>query len=123
MEKLIDFLFITLFIIVGIILYRLLLKKLSKGKIDMDSFCTLYSLEKNPVSGEVEFYFVSPDMIKVEFSIWRENEKVVELKNDYFKKGGHIIRFDSLTVPNGEYFFGIVTSKQRTIKRFEILNN
>jgi hypothetical protein len=123
MENLINFLFITLFIILGIVLYRLLLKRLSKGKVDMDSFCTLYSLERNPVSGEVEFYFVSPDMIKVEFSIWSENEKVQELKNDYFKKGGHIVRFDSTSLPNGEYFFGLVTSKQRTIKRFKIQNN
>jgi hypothetical protein len=123
MENLIDFLFISLFIIVAIILYRLLLRKLSKGKVDMDSFCTLYSLEKNPVSGEVEFYFVSPDMIKVEFSIWKENEKVFELKNDYFKKGGHIVRFESTSIPDGEYFFGIVTSNQRTVKRFKIQNN
>jgi hypothetical protein len=123
MENLIDFLFISLFIIVAIILYRLLLRKLSKGKVDMDSFCTLYSLEKNPVSGEVEFYFVSPDMIKVEFSIWKENEKVFELKNDYFKKGGHIVRFESTSIPDGEYFFGLVTSNQRTVKRFKIQNN
>ena len=123
MEKLIDFLFISLFIILAIILYRLLLRKLSKGKVDMDSFCTLYSLEKNPVSGEVAFYFVAPDMIKVEFSIWKENEKVFELKNDYFKKGGHIVRFESTSIPDGEYFFGIVTSNQRTVKRFKIQNN
>lgn len=123
MERLLDFLVITLFIVIGIILYRLLLRRLSKGKVNMDTFCTLYSLEKNPVSGEVEFYFVSPDMIKVEFSIWKENDKIVELKNDYFKKGGHIVRFDSTTLPNGEYFFGLVTSKQRTIKRFKIQNN
>ena len=123
MERLLDFLVITLFIVIGIILYRLLLRRLSKGKVDMDAFCTLYSLEKNPVSGEVEFYFVSPDMIKVEFSIWKENDRIVELKNDYFKKGGHIVRFDSTTLPNGDYFFGLVTSKQRTIKRFKIQNN
>ena len=47
MGKLIDFLFISLMIVFAIILYRLLLKKLSKGKVDLDSFCTLYSLEKN----------------------------------------------------------------------------
>jgi hypothetical protein len=62
-------------------------------------------------------------MIKVEFSIWRENEKVLELRNDYYKQGGHIIRFDSQSLPNGEYFFGLVTSKQRTVKRFKIQNN
>jgi hypothetical protein len=123
MEKLVDFLVISLVIIVVIILYRLLLRKLSKEKVDMTSFCILYSLERNPVSGEIEFYFVSPDMIKVEFSIWRENEKVIEIRNDFFKKGGHIVQFDSNTLPDGEYFFGLVTSKQRTIKRFRIQNN
>jgi hypothetical protein len=123
MEKLLDFLFISLLIVLAIILYRLLLRKLSKGKVDLDSFCTLYSLEKNPVSGEVEFYFVSPDMIKIEFSIWQDKEKVLELRNDYFKKGGHIIRFDSRTLSDGEYFFGLATSKQRTIKRFSIQNS
>jgi hypothetical protein len=123
MEKIVDFLFISLLIVLGIVLYRLLLRRLSKGKVDMESFCTLYSLEKNPVSGTVEFYFVAPDMIKVEFSIWRDNEKILELSNDYFKKGGHIIRFDTKEISNGEYFFGIVTSSQRTIKRFRIEND
>jgi hypothetical protein len=123
MEKIVDFLFISLLIVLGIVLYRLLLRRLSKGKVDMESFCTLYSMEKNPVSGTVEFYFVAPDMIKVEFSIWRDNEKILELSNDYFKKGGHIIRFDTKEISNGEYFFGIVTSSQRTIKRFRIEND
>jgi hypothetical protein len=123
MEKIVDVLFISLIIILVIILYRMLLKRLSKGKVNMESFCTLYSLEKNPVSGEIEFYFVSPDMIKVEFSIWKDQEKIVELRNDYFKKGGHIIRFDSNSLPDGEYFFGLVTTHQRTIKRFKVQNN
>ena len=123
MERIIDVLVISLIIIVVIILYRLLLKRLSKDKVNMESFCTLYSLEKNPVEGEVEFYFVSPDMIKVEFSIWKDQEKMVELRNDYFKKGGHIIRFDSQSLPDWEYFFGLVTASQRTIKRFRIKNN
>jgi hypothetical protein len=48
---------------------------------------------------------------------------VFELKNDYFKKGGHIVRFESTSIPDGEYFFGLVTSNQRTVKRFKIQNN
>jgi hypothetical protein len=122
MEKLTDFLFISLLIVVSFIAYRLILKKLSKGKLNVDDFCILYSLEKNPSSGEIEFYFVSPRTMKIEFSIWKEDNKVLELSNDYFNKGGHIIRFDSRLLPNGEYFFGIVTSNQKTIKRFSIEN-
>lgn len=122
MEKLTDFLFISLLIVVSFIAYRLILKKLSKGKLNVDDFCILYSLEKNPSSGEIEFYFVSPRTMKIEFSIWKEDNKVLELSNDYFNNGGHIIRFDSRLLPNGEYFFGIVTSNQKTIKRFSIEN-
>lgn len=122
MEKLLDVLFYSLIVLVAIVLYRLLLKRLSRGRIDNATFCTLYSLEKNPASGEIEFYFVVPDMMKVEFSIWKENEKIVELRNDHFKKGGHIVRYDSTHLDNGEYFFGIVTSNQRTIKRFNVAN-
>jgi hypothetical protein len=122
MEKLTDFLFISLLIVLCFIAYRLLLKKLSGGKPSPDAFCILYSLENNPASGEIEFYFVSPGTIKIEFSIWKEDDKILELSNDYFNKGGHIIRFDSRLLPNGEYFFGIVSSNQKTIKRFSIQN-
>ena len=122
MEKLLDVLFYSLIVLVAIVLYRLLLKRLSRGRIDNDTFCTLYSLEKNPASGEIEFYFVVPDTMKVEFSIWKENEKVIELRNEHFKKGGHIVRYDSNQLSNGEYFFGLVTSNQRTIKRFNVAN-
>lgn len=122
MEKLIDVLFYSFGILVLIILYRLLLKRLSKGKVNLESYCTLYSLEKNPASGEIEFYFVTPELMKVEFSIWKENEKIIELRSEHFKKGGHIIRYDSTQLADGEYFFGIITSNQRTIKRFNIKN-
>ena len=123
MEKLLDVLFYSFGILLLIVLYRLLLKKLSKGKINYESYCSLYSLEKNPAAGEVEFYFVAPELMKVEFSIWKENEKIVELRNEHFKKGGHIVRYDTTKLPDGEYFFGIITSNQRTIKRFNIRNN
>jgi hypothetical protein len=123
MEKLIDILFYSFGILVLIILYRLLLKRLSKGKINLESYCTLYSLEKNPACGEIEFYFVAPELMKVEFSIWKENEKLIELRSEHFKKGGHIVRYDSTQLADGEYFFGIITSNQRTIKRFNIKNN
>ncbi len=123
MEKLIDVLFYSFGILVLIILYRLLLKRLSKGKVNFESYCTLYSLEKNPASGEIEFYFVTPELMKVEFSIWKENEKIIELRSEHFKKGGHIIRYDSTQLADGEYFFGIITRNQRTIKRFNIKNN
>ena len=79
MEKITAILFVSFLLLLGVILYRLLLRKLSKGRIKNENYCTLYSLDKNPASGEVAFYFVSPFKIPIEFSIWEGDIKVLEL--------------------------------------------
>lgn len=122
MSRVNEFMFITLGILVVIILYRFLLKRLSRGRVRQEEYCVLYSLETNPASGEIEFYFVTPAARVITFSIWKLDEKVRELASKEFSKGGHIIRFNSNELENGEYFFGIETSNQKTIKRFEIRN-
>ena len=95
MEKITAILFVSFLLLLGVILYRLLLRKLSKGRIKNENYCTLYSLDKNPASGEVAFYFVSPFKIPIEFSIWEGDIKVLELRNEEFSEGGHIIHFDT----------------------------
>ncbi|MEN9302437.1 MAG: hypothetical protein RL264_866 [Bacteroidota bacterium] len=122
MEKTIQFLLISISILALVILYRLLLRRFSRGRVRQEDYCVLYSLETNPVNGEIEFYFTTPISKKVAFYIWKEKEIVQCLRNEEFTKGGHIIRFDSTTLENGEYFFGIVTEAQQTIKRFKIQN-
>ena len=121
-QKLIEILFITFGILMIIVIYRLVLRRLSKGRVIHSDFCTLYSLEKNPVNDTVEFYFTTPVSQHIRFCIWKENEEFIELKNEDVPKGGHIIRFDSRTLENGLYTFGLVTKKQKTIKKFEIRN-
>jgi hypothetical protein len=123
MEKITAILFVSFLLLLGVILYRLLLRKLSKGRIKNENYCTLYSLDKNPASGEVAFYFVSPFKIPIEFSIWEGEIKVLELRNEEFSEGGHIIHFDTNKLKNGDYLFGLVTSEQKTIKRFQINND
>ena len=123
MEKISAILLVSLLFLIGIILYRLLLRKLSKGRIKKENYCTLYSLDNNPASGEVSFYFISPFNLTVEFSIWDGDIKVIELRNEEFSEGGHIIHFDTKTLKNGNYLFGLITSEQKTIKRFQIKND
>ena len=123
MEKITAILFVSFLLLLGVILYRLLLRKLCKGRIKNENYCTLYSLDNNPASGEVSFYFISPFNLTVEFSIWDGDIKVIELRNEEFSEGGHIIHFDTKTLKNGNYLFGLITSEQKTVKRFRIENN
>ncbi|MEY3085462.1 MAG: hypothetical protein RL037_1642 [Bacteroidota bacterium] len=120
--KVIEVLFITLGILLIIIIYRLVLRRLSKGQVVHSDFCTLYSLETNPVSGVVEFYFSTPIAQYVEFAIWNSTDNGKTLKNEMMAEGGHIIRFDTSEEPNGMYTFGIITKEQKTVKKFEIKN-
>jgi hypothetical protein len=122
MERVIEFLIITLLILVAIIAYRYLLKYLSKGRVDQALFCELYSLDHDPASGEVSFYFVCPELTLLSFKIWDSNQVVRELTNKEYPQGGHLLRFQTSELPNGTYFFGIETSKQKTQKRFNIQN-
>jgi len=66
---------------------------------------------------------VNPYKIPIEFSIWEGDIKVLELRNEEFSEGGHIIHFDTNKLKNGDYLFGLVTSEQKTIKRFQIKND
>ncbi len=122
-EKIINIMIVTLGILVAFILYRIMLKRMNRGAVNQAAYCTLYSLEKNIVDGLIEFYFITPNDMNVVFCIWKEENKVVEIRNEIFTKGGHIVRFDSNSIPDGEYFFGIQTNDQKTIKRFRIKNS
>jgi hypothetical protein len=123
MEKIVNVLVVTFGILMSFVLYRLLLKRLNKGSVNQALYCTLYSLDKDPVEGEVEFYFITPVAMNVTFCIWQKDQKLMELRNEEFGKGGHIVRFDTNQIEDGEYFFGIETADQKTIKRFNIKNS
>jgi hypothetical protein len=122
MEMIIEFLIATLIILVAIIAYRFLLRYLSKGNVDQAQFCELYSLDHDPASGEVSFYFVCPNTTHVAFYIWKADQVVLELTNKEYEKGGHLLKFQTSELPNDTYYFGIETSKQKSQKRFTIQN-
>ena len=120
--ELLTILYITLTILLVIIAYRFLLKRWSKNRVPTEEYCVLYSTETYQVNGEVEFYFQCPELIHVSFCIWSADNLVVELASKEFKPGGHIIRYDTKQLENGGYTFGIVTEKQKTIKKFGVKN-
>lgn len=122
MERIIEFLVITLLILLAIIAYRYLLKYLSKGNVNQALFCELYSLDHEPAMGEVSFYFVCPEMTFVTFCIWKGDEVIKQLTSKEFEKGGHILKFQTSEIENGVYYFGIETAKQKTQKRFTVQN-
>ncbi len=118
----IDVLVVSLIVLSIIVGYKLILKWLSKGRVDSEKYCTLYSTEEFQVQGEVEFYFQCPREMHVDFKIWEKEEKEIVLASKTFESGGHIIRFDSTSLENGIYTFGIQTETQKTVKKFEIRN-
>lgn len=118
-----DIMFYALVILFIIIMYRLLIKRLSKGRHRQELFCILYPLDINPSSGEIPFYFTTERPKHIEFSIENQEGKLVELANGPFDTGGHIIRFDSTTLPNGLYFYCLKTGNQETKKKFRITNS
>jgi hypothetical protein len=122
MERVIEFLVITLLILLAIIAYRYLLKYLSRGRVNPAQYCELYSLDQEPAFGEVSFYFVCPEVTELSFKIWDADKVVRELTQKEYEQGGHLIRFQTSELPNGTYYFGIETTKQKTQKRFTILN-
>ena len=68
-ERIIDVMVVTLGILGAFVLYKLMLKRMSRGGVDQTAYCTLYSLDKNPASGEVEFYFITPSEMNVAFCV------------------------------------------------------
>lgn len=116
-------LFVSLAVLVLVIAYRKLLAYLGRGKMPSEKYCVLYSIESNPVRGEMELYFTSEEpkevtleLLNADFTLNREI-----VAKDY-PAGSHIVRFDSAQVANGTYFYQLRTENQKTMKKVEIRN-
>ena len=118
----IDVLVISLIVLTIVIAYKVLLKRLSKGRVDSDDYCVLYNTESFKVTGEVEFYFQCPRTMHVDFKIWSLSEEEIIVASKEYDEGGHIIRYETNQLGNGIYTFGIETETQKTVKKFEINN-
>jgi hypothetical protein len=119
----VGFLLISLAVIIFIIAYKKLLSFLSKGEIPEDKYCELYSLEANPASGKIEFFFTSEEEREVSFELLNQDRTLNQtLLQGKCKVGGNIVYFDSSSLLNGVYFYQLKTDNQQTIKKIQILN-
>jgi hypothetical protein len=103
------------------LLYKNFIQRMNKGAINHADYAKLYELNNTEVTGELEFYFTLEDAKEVKFSILNQDlsENTV-VKNELFKSGGHIVRFNTAELENGIYFYCLETNKQKTMKRMKV---
>ncbi|MBI1837251.1 MAG: hypothetical protein HYR91_08310 [Flavobacteriia bacterium] len=122
-KVLLGILYVSIVLLILTIVYKKILVKLKKGQADPQDFCILYSLEKNPVQGEIEFYFTTKTTRNITLQLLQADMTIFKnLFEKEVKEGGQIVRFDSTTIANGDYFFQLVTENQKTMKKFTVLN-
>ena len=121
-ELLIDFLGITLGILILIILYRILIRFLSRKVLKPQDYCVLYDVEFPVANGEISFYFTTSSQREVRLFLKNSAGNQFEVVDQIFDEGGHICRFDSNSVPNDEYLYVLKTTNQEISKRIEIKN-
>ncbi|HLU88060.1 MAG TPA: T9SS type A sorting domain-containing protein [Taishania sp.] len=123
MEVVVGVLIFSLSLLIFAIAYKKLLAYLGKGSLPKEKYCVLYSLEVEPASGEVKFYFTSEVKREVKFQIFDQKYNFIkEIYNQECKADGNIIPFDTTTLENGIYYYAIVTENQKTMKKMTIAN-
>lgn len=122
-SKLLTLLTISLIVLIGVIIYKRLLTKFKQNTISKEDFCVLFGLENQPSKGEIEIYFTSEKKKKVKISLLNEDLSLhTDIKEFECTPGGNIVRFNTLNVQNGNYFYQLKTDNQETIKKFTIEN-
>lgn len=114
----------SLVIVVFIVLYKLLIKRLSKNSIPQQSFIELTPLKDDKIKGKVQFFFKTKELKPVKFRIYSKTgdfEKVLADKE--YSKGGHIINFDTNSLADGFYFYELKTDNQKITKLMEVKND
>lgn len=116
-------LYVSITLIVLYILYTRLLRRMNKDVPEKALYCELNTLEKNPASGELEFYFTSNDTKHVTFEILNDDYAPIEMITDKeYAPGQHILRYDSTRLPNGNYFYQLKTDNQQTMRKMIVVN-
>lgn len=113
----------ALIVLLFILLYALLLKRLKRGQIPQEEYIELYPLETEFAVGTVQFFFKTKVEKHVLFRIYSFDEQLEEVLSDQlYKPGGHILQLDTTKLPNGKYFFELKTDNQKTSKLMEVRN-
>ena len=111
-------LFTLLGVLVLYIAYKELIRRFSRKQIPKEEYAYLYGLERQQITGEVEFYFTLSQPKNVNFSILNSRmEELQVLADKEFGTGGHILRYDTNALKNGVYFYCLRSDNQKTLKR------
>lgn len=123
MEFVVGILIFTLAILIFVISYKKLLAYLGKGSIPKEKYCVLYSLETEPASGDIQFYFTSEEKKEVKLQLLDDQYNFLkEIYNKECRADGNIIPFNTTELSNGIYFYCLVTENQKTMKKMTIRN-
>ena len=122
-DIIVGILWVSLAVLILVIAYKLLLRFLNRGAVNRADFCEFYSLEIEPASGILPFYFTS-DKVKNYRLLILDNDmnEILEIENKECKIGGNIIRFDSNQLKNGSYFYCLKTENQKVLKKMQVKN-
>jgi hypothetical protein len=114
---------ISLVIVVFILLYSLLLRRMKRGQITMDDYVELLPIEGDFAKGSIQFYFKNKAPKNIEFTIYNENNSFSKvIADELYQPGGHILKFDTTQIPNGRYYYEVKTENQKTSKLMEVRN-
>ncbi len=115
---------VTLGLLILFIIYRKILAYVSRGEPIQKDYAKLYPVEQNPASGEVTIYFTCEIEKDITIDLLDSNMNLIkELFAKKCKEGGHIVRFDSENVIDGEYFYCLKSDNQKTMKKITISNS
>ncbi|MCC5923511.1 MAG: hypothetical protein JJT77_06980 [Crocinitomicaceae bacterium] len=114
----------SLALIVILIIYFRVLRRIKKKQVDHDSYVRLKSFNTDEISGEVQMY-VELDQQKTFQLYWKNksNEDILIIFDGTKKKGGHIFTFDTKQLQNGFYFYELTTDNQKISKLVEVRNH
>lgn len=107
--------------------YRYLLNFLGTGKVKQlkTQYAELHTLVNNrSANGQLKFYFILKERTSVRFVIADQEDKVLKVLIDEDKTpGDYPVEFDSSELPDGVYFYQLITNKQKISKVFRIVNS
>jgi hypothetical protein len=117
----VNFCWFSLFVILLLIGYRMLLRRFKRNVISNEDFVSLYPVQKG--SGEIQFLFeaIKPGSATLKLFPKEGGEEIVLFDGDY-TAGNTIIPFDTTKLSNGPYFYELKTEFQKSSKLLEIRN-
>ncbi len=113
----------TLIVILIYITNRKVKQRKAAKQAKLNPSVNLYPFELVEAKGEITIFFSADDAMDYEFFVESAIDSVrVYQSKGVCRPGGQKIKFDTTTVENGQYFYGIQTPFQRVEKKIVIRN-